>query len=52
MLGFFLLAPMFVIAIERVAGPIVAPMLGPALRAAAAAVIQRHLARGRERARR
>ncbi|MGB7161138.1 MAG: FtsX-like permease family protein, partial [Tepidisphaeraceae bacterium] len=28
MIGFFLLAPMFVIAIERLAGPIVAPLLG------------------------
>lgn len=28
MVGFFLLAPMFVIAIERVLGPLVAPMLG------------------------
>ena len=28
MVGFFLLAPMFVIAIERVFGPLVAPMLG------------------------
>src|SRR5678816_3254591 len=28
LIGFFLLAPMFVVAIERVFGPIVAPMLG------------------------